>query len=129
MHAFLSNQRQKELFFLSSEHQGIEGEVYCCSARLKRTKAAYFCTASSFLAPSNTLIVSNWQQVCDEVTQSSVSLQLFPPEHLDTKAAQLPSPVLPSAHFHSPTLNLCQQTHTFVFKAPDEGWRRFYCYY
>lgn len=56
----------------------MQGEVYCCSASLKRTKAAYFSTASSFLAPSNTLIVSNWQQLCDEVTQSSVFSAALP---------------------------------------------------
>lgn len=108
----------------------MQGEVYCCSARLKRTKAAYFCTASSFLAPSNTLIVSNWQQFCDEVTQSSVSLLLFPPEHLNTKAAPLPSPLLLPAHSHSAALSTCQPgTHTLcLFEVPGERWRQFYHY-
>lgn len=108
----------------------MQGEVYCCSARLKRTKAAYFCTASSFLAPSNTLIVSNWQHFCDEVTQSSVSLLLFPPEHLNTKAAPLPSPLLLPAHSHSAALSTCQSgTHMFCFfEVPGERWRQFYHY-
>lgn len=68
-------------------HWGMWGKVYCCSTRLNRTKESYFCWASSFLGPSNALFVSKWQQLCDELTQSSVSPMLFLPEHSNIKYA------------------------------------------
>ncbi len=110
-------QKQKKLFFSScAEHWGIR-EVYCCSTRLNRTKGAYFCLASSFLGPSNALIVSKWQQLCDELTQSLVSpLLLFPPEHSNTKDAQ---PAPPAALFFClsfVTLQVCLSLHASVHK-------------
>lgn len=58
-------QKQKKLFLFSSSSYALHWEmgrrVYCCSNRLNRTKGACFCQGSSFLGPSNALIVSKWQ--------------------------------------------------------------------